>query len=203
MRRLAPLLPLLAACASPDLPNAPSAALPSAAAPAPLGWEDGSAERRLWSETLRAALRPHLATFAKAADGAAFCPAWEGLAPEDRLEVVATLAVGVSRYESGHNPAAVAGKRRKVQWVGLFQLATDGVFARCAAAEGGSLTDPLLNIRCAVPAMAELVAEDGRLAGGDAGPAGLARWWTVLRPGRRGTLAGIRAETAALPVCAG
>lgn len=197
MRGAALLLVLLAGCAVPPpgavAPVAPVVA-PAAAAPAPLAWEDGSAERAAWSAALREAWRPHLPAMSRARDGDAFCPAWDRLGEAERLDVLATLSVGISRYESGHNPSAIAGKRRKVQWVGLFQLATDGVFARCAAREGGRLTDPLLNIRCAVPQMARLAAEEGRLAA-------IGRWWTVLRPGGRGTLAGIRAGTAALPQC--
>ncbi len=171
-----------------------------ASARPPLAWEDGSAERRAWSEALRATIRPRLAAFDRARDMRHVCPAYRELTEAARIDVIATLIVAVAKFESGHNPDATVGDPPVLQ--GLFQLNTKG-FSDCA--NGRPLTDPLVNIGCAVPAMATLTSGDGRLMGGGGVPAatGIARWWTVLRDGPKGTATRIRAMTRSLPACGG
>ena len=49
-----------------------------------------------------------------------------------------------------------------------------------------SLENPLVNLRCGVKVLTYWVKQDGVIAeGGDGDPAGAARYWSVLREGKK------------------
>ena len=169
-----------------------------------LAWEDGDAGRAQWSGELRAQIRGNLKSFDKASDIASFCPAYATLDADDKTSVLATLMVGIARYESGYTPDEVTVREYGNNSYGLYQIAYEDGFSWCALdRKTDSLFDPVNNIRCAVPKMARLVARDKVLAAGstDANALGLARYWPSMRLGPGHHLDDIRRLTLNLAVC--
>ena len=203
--RLLALLSLLAvpACDVAGPPLVP-ALVPISAVPPPLAWESGHPKRAAWSRELRAGLTAELGRLDAAGDASSFCPPFAGLQPADKVEVLATLAVGVALFESGYDPSQRYREPMGYDSVGLFQLSYEDRFAWCTMDPvTRSLEDPLTNIRCAVPEMARLVSRDRTLAGGstNADARGLARYWSVVRRGPAHKLAEITAITRRHPAC--
>lgn len=200
---------LSAGCNSPSPPpvSTPPVLPPSGpTGAAPLAWEKGHPERRSWSQTLRDQIAEHLSTFDGASDITNFCPGYAQLPADDRVHVLATIAVGIAKFESGYDPTRHFGEPPPLGYdsIGLFQLSYEDGFSWCAMDRASkTLEEPINNIRCAVPEMARLVAADQIIAAGvDKGSArGLARYWSVVREGSRHHHAAIRGLARALPKC--
>ncbi|WP_155847407.1 transglycosylase SLT domain-containing protein [Asticcacaulis sp. AC402] len=173
-----------------------------------LAWEINHAERLPWSAELRSQVRGNLASFDKATDWADFCPTYGTLTADDKVEVIATLAVAIAKFESNYNPRKIYLEPAplNVNSVGLFQLSYEDGFTWCVLNRASkSLEDPVNNIRCAIPKMARLVAKDKVVTAGSTGAnaQGLARYWSTVRLGSTHKLAEIRGATRALGVCHG
>ncbi len=202
------ILPLLSLDLSGCLPVVPPKPEPAALVTpaAALAWESGHPERREWSAALRAAIAAQLASFDTAADFAGFCPSYAGLTPDQRTEVIATLAVAIAFRESGYKPGTVFAEPPPlgVDSIGLFQLSYEDGFSWCDLDRArDTLKDPLNNIACAVPKMARLVAKDRLFAAGSTGSdaRGLSRYWSVVRSGPTHFKDEILGKAAALPAC--
>lgn len=199
---------VVSSCKSPTLPGSGIGPDQPVGTPlTPLAWESGRPEAAAWSAELRRLFVANLAPFEAATDIGAFCPNWTGLATTAKVEALATMAVAMARRESSYNPATVFGEPPplSVDSVGLFQLSYEDGFGWCDLDRArDTLKDPLENIRCAVPAMARLVARDGILAGGGttADARGMARYWSVVRTGPSHFLDEIKASSANLSFCA-
>lgn len=171
-----------------------------------LAWENNHSERLPWSAELRTQVRANLLSFNKATDWADFCPGWGSLSDDNKVDVVATMAVGIAKFESNYNPHTIFHEPPPlgVDSVGLFQLSYENGFTWCTLDRPNkSLEDPINNIKCAVPKMAKLIAKDKIIAAGSTGAnaMGLSRYWSVMRLGSGHHLEDIRAMTHNLPVC--
>lgn len=188
------LLFLVACAPEPEEAPAPPPVIPLVASPPsllrpplpPLAWEQDHPERAAWSAHLVALFRAQLAAFDKAKDISSYCPRYFALDEQNKALALATLAVDIAFHESGYDPRAkVYLPRPLAAWaVGLFQLSYDDVMPWCDMNKNRrSLEDPLANMDCAVPKMAQLVAQDGVIAQGHDGATarGLARYWSVIR----------------------
>ncbi len=170
---------------------------------APLAWEKDHPERATWSRILREEVARKLASFKKASDANLYCAKFAGLNDTQKIEVFSTMAVAIALYESGYNPKSinpddVAGTAS----IGLYQLSYEDQMKWCAMDKKKSnLTDPLVNIQCAIPEMARLIEKDGVIAAGQLKflRRGLARYWAVTWP--KNNLYDIRKKVQALPFC--
>lgn len=171
-----------------------------------LAWEINHTERLAWSAELRKQVKSNLPSFDKATDWADFCPSYANLHVDGRVEVIATLAVAIARFESNYDPGKIYREPAplNVDSVGLFQLSYEDRLTGCVVDRAAkSLEDPINTIRCAVPHMARFIAKDKLVTAGSTGAnaLGLARYWSVMRLGPTHKLAEIRAATRAAPGC--
>ena len=171
-----------------------------------LAWENGHSERAIWSTELRTQIKANLTSFNKAPDLADICSAYGELSDDDKVNVLATMAVAIAKYESNYNPHTIYHEPPPlgVDSVGLYQLSYEDGFSWCVLDRANaSLEDPINNIRCAIPKMAKLIAKDRILTAGSTGAnaMGLARYWSVMRLGAGHHLEDIRAATRSLALC--
>jgi hypothetical protein len=187
-----------------------SAAPPDAAPPhnaeTKLPWETGHPERADWSRELRQQLSAKLSSFESAEDIAAYCPSYSTLTAAQKVDVLATIAVRIAKFESSYNPKQHFHEPPPLDYdsVGLFQLSYEDGFSWCSLdLTKKSLEDPLNNIRCAVPEMARLVANDKLIAAGTnaKNARGLARYWSVVREGPKHHLDEVRKAASSLKIC--
>ena len=204
------LLALLAGCGGlrqERTPQAPSeqtpapapaqdAVRPPAAAAIALSWDDDPS-RKVWSEALLAAIREHKADLERG-NPDAFVAGYSTLSPDDQAKYWAELVIAMAKYESNWNPHARLKEPPplNVTSLGLLQLSYEdakqyelGPLDR----NTHSLEDPAVNLRCGVAILAHLLARDHTVAAGrgDASRGG-ARYWAVLREGRKHRLAEIK-----------
>jgi len=194
------LCSLLAGCATmqpqpaptPPAPaSAPEPETPAPPTPAPitLSW-DGDATRAAWSAALLAAVREHKAELDRG-NPDAFIDGYSNLSADDQLKFWAELVIAMAKYESNWNPQAHYKEPPplNVTSLGLLQLsyedATQYDLGPLDRAKH-SLQDPIVNLRCGVVILAHLVARDGTIAAGSGDKSrGAARYWAVLREGRK------------------
>ena len=206
----AALLAVIAGCATLPRETAPPPAAPepqavpapaqvqSAAAPLALSWDDDPA-RKAWSAALLAAVREHKAELERG-NPDAFIPGYAQLSSEAQLKFWAELVIAMAKYESNWNPHAHFREPPPldVTSLGLLQLSyEDGKQYDLEPLDRDrrSLEDPLVNLRCGVAILAHLVARDGVVAAGSGDRSrGAARYWAVLREGRKHHLAQIKAQ---------
>jgi hypothetical protein len=185
--------------------NLQASSSPSSAVPA-LAWEKGHPERISWSAELRNQISSYLADFDKAPDLADFCPAYSTISAQDRVSVLATIIVGIAKYESNYNPKEHFGEPPPLGYdsIGLFQLSYEDGFSWCRLdRKTKSLENPLINIQCAVPEMARLTVKDKIFAAGKTSDdaEGLAKYWSVLREGSKHHLDDIKKLSRSLAIC--
>jgi hypothetical protein len=171
-----------------------------------LNWEKGHPERSAWTKALLAEVNATLASFDKAIDIASYCPRYRSLDAPNRAYVIATIAVGIAKYESQYDPKLHYGEPPPLGYdsIGLFQLSYEDGFKWCTMDRASkSLEQPIINIQCAVPEMAQLVAADKRIAAGSSkhDARGLARYWSVVRAGPKHHLDDIQKISRALDAC--
>lgn len=170
----------------------------------PLAWEMGHAERASWSEHLNNAMKANLATFNGAKDVTDFCPKWITLDNDQKVLVLSTMAVEIARYESSFNPNSIYHEPPPlgIDSIGLYQLSYEDKFSWCLMdRKAKTLQNPLINIECAVPAMASLARRDGYIAKGSSGGGrlGLSRYWSVMWTNKKKS--NILSVTKALAIC--
>lgn len=190
-------------------PPPPPPAPPPPPPRVPLAWEQDHPEREPWSERLLALMAEQLPAFDKATDIGLYCPRYVGLDDDGRAHALATMAVSIAFFESAYDPHArvYLPPPLAAQAVGLFQLSYRDRMPWCTMDKTKkSLEDPITNLECAVPKMAQLVELDGVIAQGHDGSSarGLARYWSVIRDdrGRRTHhKAEIQAAVRGLPLC--
>jgi Transglycosylase SLT domain len=204
-------LALLACNPTAGTPTQPAAQpqnpAPAATAAAPLDWEKHHPERAAWSEALRADFTARLAQIGVPADITEYCPTFATLGPQDRAEVLSTMAVAIARRESSYDPTQVYHEPPPlgVDSIGLFQLSYEDGYSWCSLDKAAdSLKDPQNNIACAVGEMASLIHKDGVVASGASvsGGKGLAKYWSVIQDGSGHFKSEIQARVRALPICA-
>lgn len=138
-----------------------------------------------------------------------YCRKYESMIKADRNTFWAVLAVAIAKPESNYNPATQYKESDGNMSIGLYQLSYGDRFCPTSKSKG-DLTNPMVNISCAVKLMDYFVALDGVIAAGGytaygAPPSkGLARYWSVVRvPDRKSKhhLAEIQSKTKALNFC--
>lgn len=192
--------------APPTTPPSPPSAPPSSSAAAALPWESNHPERKAWSDELRAQFDAKLDSVEHATDIATYCARYDELPRSDRVTLWATLAVAIAKHESGYDPTQRFAEPPPlgVDSIGLFQLSYEDGFSWCRLDRvAKTLEDPIVNIQCAVPEMAKLIARDEVVAAGSDGRTarGLARYWSVMRSGPSHKLREIREATSSLAMC--
>ena len=108
----------------------------------------------------------------------------------------AALFAAIAYYESGYDPHSIFKEASGQNSVGLLQLSYEDQRAyglEPLDRKARSLEDPLVNLRCGVRIMANLVARDHVIAGGSSlkDGRGGGRYWSTLWEGHH--LAGIQA----------
>lgn len=175
---------------------------------AKLDW-DSKPGALAWSKELRKQIRFSLPDLMKAKDWKLYCPKFSSISDEQRIEAIATMAVGIAYRESGYKPGDAMKESDGAISEGLFQLTYGDRYCPKKKSEG-SLIDPLVNIQCAVRLMAYYVSENGTVAEGGytkygaPAPKGVARYWSVMRvPDSKSKhyLAEIKGKTNALSFC--
>ena len=165
---------------------------------ASLSWESSHPERAAWSKELRSQIADVLPAFDAASDRTSFCPKYASLTTAQRIDVWATMAVKIVYLESGYDPNNKYYETTMgIYSIGLFQLSYEDKMKWCNM---NPLTDPIVNIRCAIPEMKWLVNKDGVVATGSGSSSrGLARYWSTMR--QSGHYSEIVAVTRALSYC--
>jgi hypothetical protein len=120
-----------------------------------------------------------------------FAPGYSGLSTSDQVRFWAELFVAIARFESSWKPHTIFHEPPPlgVDSVGLLQLSYEDEpnhhlehLDRAAK----SLEDPLVNLRCGVKIMSNLVAKHGVVASSNGSQhRGGAAYWSVLRAGHK------------------
>lgn len=154
-----------------------------AVVPAPaLDWDNPG-----WTRYLNEQVDIRFADFNKARDINLYCPNYKKLDHSHQVLVWSTLAVAIAKFESNYKPTTVYQESTGQDSIGLFQMSYGDGHSCPPNKAAGLLTDPLVNIKCAVSAMADFVGKDGVVASGGyikygaPPPYGMARYWSVLR----------------------
>lgn len=200
---------ILTACQVPapvePVPAPPLPSLPPITVSRPvLAWERGHPERAAWSAELRSQVLGALPQLKLASDWNSYCKGFQSKSTDQQVDAISAMAVAISLFESAYNPKSIYHEPPPlgVDSIGLFQLSYEDNMKWCPMSRAKSnLTDPLVNIDCAIPEMAVLIAKDGVVAMGGKGTArrGLARYWSVMWP--TGHLSEIKRAVLALPFC--
>jgi hypothetical protein len=162
-----------------------------------LRWESGHPERKAWSDELRQAVDNELSTLEKARDIQSFAPNYLSLSRAQRIEVWASIFVGMARFETvpPYDPTCHYREADGYDSIGLLQLSfRNQWFYGCESMSSATeLEDPLTNIRCGVRVMAFLTDRDKVIASGSGKTSkGGASYWSTLRDGPRGRLTDIK-----------
>jgi hypothetical protein len=121
-------------------------------------------------------LRPHTAVFLSAKDLPASC---------NSSKALANMFKTISKFESGWDPKQTyqeppPPKGPGTLSIGLFQMSYGDGNGCPRNKKEGDLMEPKVNIDCAVKKAVALVKRDGVLS---VEKKGLARYWSVIRPG--------------------
>lgn len=118
------------------------------------------------------------------ADAATFCPNYAALPAAGRAQVWRTLLAAMARPESNFRTAEAYWEVGQAQYsIGLLQLSlADNPRYQCGLRSEVDLTDPAVNLACAIRIMTRLQDRDGRIGGDPAHlQLGGARYWSTLR----------------------
>ena len=151
-------------------------------------WDDGTAERRLWTEAAWQDVAASALPEQMPQDMEKFCENYAALDTEDRQFFWVYLLSAISELESGHDPSTSfreAFNDRHGQPVisrGLLQLSIESANGyRCGFSDAEELHDPVRNLACGVTILNRWVVADQQVTS-DARPwKGGARYWAVLR----------------------
>jgi hypothetical protein len=176
--------------------------IPAAVAPVAgvaLSW-DSVAAREAWSAELRGAVAAKQADLEKG-NPEQFIAGYGALAAEMKVKFWAELIVAMAKYESAWKPTTRFKEPAplNVFSIGLLQLSYEDAAhypLEPLNPAAKSLEDPLVNLRCAVVILAQLLAKDRVVVGQSGGShRGGAAYWSVLRPGASHKLAEIKTLT--------
>lgn len=171
-----------------------------------LAWETNHIERQSWSTELRHQLTRSYQDLTKASDWANYCISFRNLNQDQQIEVMATMIVAIALYESSYDASNITPDVGNTNSIGLFQLSYEDHMSFCAMdSNKKNLTDPMVNIDCAVREMAKLISKDGVVSFGGSAQfhahteKGLARYWSTMWD--NGKLSQIKSKTNGLSFC--
>lgn len=149
-----------------------------------LSWEVNHPERAAWSQAIQANVNENLALFDKAQDTDKFASGYALFTKEKKLKFWGELILSVMYFESGYNPKSVYHEPAplNVDSIGLLQLSYGDKYCPKSKAEG-DLQDPIVNIKCGVKIMANLIDKYGAIS--TPGNKGAAAYWSTLRESRK------------------
>ncbi|HPI40186.1 MAG TPA: transglycosylase SLT domain-containing protein [Pseudobdellovibrionaceae bacterium] len=153
-----------------------------------LAWESiSSPERVLWTMELIHLVRENFFELNQAPDIDSFCPNYNDLNEDQRMNVWANIFASMAYYESGWNPSSasvdVGSKKNKDTWsVGLLQVSVvDQVnYKLNYEFSFKDLQDPIKNLKLAVSIMAFQIKKRKKILipQGESGT-----YWAVIHPG--------------------
>lgn len=143
-----------------------------------LSWGHPDWDREMFSLVLH-----YLPSFNLAYDRSQWCAKYDTLSDQDKSLVWATLAVEIAKHESAFNPKDKFYEKTMGYYsIGLYSLSYPDNMSWCKMDKAtDNLTDPIVNIQCAIPKMAQLVAKDKLVTASN--NRGLARYWSVMWAG--------------------
>lgn len=156
--------------------------------PEPLSWESSShTERVAWSKAAYDLVAANFTALDSADDVTTFCPNYDSLNRNQKINLLADIFAATAYYECGWNPAAgsvdVGSANDKDTWsVGLLQLSVvdQPNYGFNYGYSYSDLQDPVKNLRLGVAIMAKQVTKRGVIAI-PTGMSGL--YWATLHPG--------------------
>jgi hypothetical protein len=190
---------------------------------ADLGWKDSKhPEREAWGQFLKSQLSvKHFDAFNSAKDNKAFCPKFDSLSKDQKVNMWSELLVWVIYYESGWSPTSRMVEpqssfpkpdpitKQPVASEGLTQLSYMDVLVSPSCKMDWSkdkvlakndpkktIFDPFINMDCAFIILDKQIKNKGALS------LPFKHYWSVLQiGGRYGKVPQIQAKTKALPFC--
>lgn len=156
--------------------------------PEALTWESTShPERTAWSNALYDLVAANFQALNMASDIATFCPTYDSLTRDERINLWADVIAATTYYESSYNPASnsvdVGNQSNKDTWsVGLLQLSVvdQANYGFKYGFTFADLQNPIKNLQLGVAIMARQVSKYGILLI-PVGGKGL--YWATLHPG--------------------
>lgn len=174
-------------------------------------WERKSLNHQSWSEHIYREL-PELGPALLASnpvDAKIFCPNYKNLAESERKQFWAFFISSMAKFESNFDPkeAYTEGFRdssgRYVISRGLLQISMESSKGyRCGFTAEKQLHDPMKNLSCGIIILNHWMKKDARIASrlGLSWKGG-ARYWSVLRAGRKTSYQSIVKWSNDLPFC--
>lgn len=174
-------------------------------------WEKKSVNHRSWSEHVYdqlPELGPDLLT-ANPSDAKIFCPNYANLSESKRKQFWAFFISSMAKFESNFDPkeAYTEGFRDKngkyIISRGLLQISIESSHSyRCGFKSTAEMHSPTRNLSCGIRILNHWMKKDRRIASKyGAGWRGGARYWSVLRAGKKTSYQSIVKWTNALPFC--
>lgn len=156
--------------------------------PEPLSWESSShPERAAWSKSAYDLVAANLSTLDTADDVTTFCPYYDSLTRNQKINLWADIFAATAYYECAWNPKSgsvdVGNASDKDTWsVGLLQLSVvdQPNYGLNYGYSYSDLQDPTKNLRLGIAIMAKQVKKRGVIAI-PTGMSGL--YWATLHPG--------------------
>lgn len=156
--------------------------------PEALAWESNSyPERKAWSKAAYDLVAAKLSTLDAADDVTTFCPRYDSLTRNQKINLWANLIAATAYYECGWNPKAgsvdVGNASDKDTWsVGLLQLSVvdQPNYGFNYGYSYADLQDPVKNMRLGLAILAKQISKRGVIAI-PTGMSGL--YWATLHPG--------------------
>lgn len=174
-------------------------------------WETKSLNHRSWSEHVYDEL-PTLGPALLAAnptDAKIFCPNFSNLSDSERKQFWAFFISSMVKFESGFDPksAYTEGFRdntgRYVISRGLLQISMESSKGyRCGFTSSTEIHSPTKNLSCGIKILNHWMKKDQRIASRSGlGWKGGARYWSVLRAGKKSSYQSIVKWSNDLPFC--
>ncbi len=174
-------------------------------------WETKSLNHRSWSEHVYNEL-PTLGPALLAAnptDAKIFCPNFSNLSDNERKQFWAFFISSMAKFESGFDPksAYTEGFRdntgRYVISRGLLQISMESSKGyRCGFTSSTEMHSPTKNLSCGIKILNHWMKKDQRIASRSGlGWRGGARYWSVLRAGKKSSYQSIVKWSNDLPFC--
>lgn len=174
-------------------------------------WERKSLNNRSWSEHVYdelPLLGPDLLA-TQPTDAKIFCPNYKNLSTSERKQFWAFFISSMVKFESNFDPKSAFTESfrdstgRYVISRGLLQLSYESSKSyRCGFSTAKEIHNPTENLSCGIKILNHWMKKDGRIASKtSAGWRGGARYWSVLRAGRKDSYMSIVKWSNNLPFC--
>lgn len=140
----------------------------------------GIAWNPIWTPTLNEQITYNLKNFDRASDVENYCTNYHKMTDDSKIKFWSRLAIDIAGFESGFDPSQKTYEPSLgVYSIGLFQLSKEDAWPWC---DENHLTNPIINLKCAIPAMAQLVSQDGLIAQGHSlrTAKGLSHYWSTM-----------------------